>query len=355
MSRFLNPAHASLRAYVPGEQPQNREYVKLNTNESPYPPAPGVVAAIERGQAERLNLYPDPEAGDLMKKLAAFYGLAPENVMPGNGSDEILSILFMAFCDRARGVALPSISYGFYEVYADLFGVPAKKVPLEPDFSIDPADYWGLNRTIVIANPNAPTGIALSRAGIEGILRANPDCVVAIDEAYVDFGGESCVPLIPKYENLVVIHTYSKSRSLAGARLGYAMANASLIEDMNRIRYSLNPYNINRLTLAAGTAAIDAEPYYAARRAEIIRTRAWTKAALERRGFTVTDSRTNFLFAKSDRVSGLAYYAKLKEMGVLIRHFSKPEIADWNRITVGAPEEMEKLVEATDEILGGAI
>ena len=256
MSRFLNPAHVALKAYVPGEQPQNREYVKLNTNESPYPPAPEVIKIVEEGQAARLNLYPDPEAKDLMVKLAAFYGLKPGNVMPGNGSDEILSILFMAFCDRTRGVAFPNISYGFYEVYADLFGVPAKKVPLMSDFSIDPTDYYGLGRTIIIANPNAPTGISLSRAEIEEILKANPDSVVAVDEAYVDFGGESCVPLIPKYENLLVIHTYSKSRSLAGARLGYAMADAALIEDMNRIRYSLNPYNINRLTLAAGAAAI---------------------------------------------------------------------------------------------------
>lgn len=354
MSRFLNPAHASLKAYVPGEQPQNREYVKLNTNESPYPPAPAVIKTVEAGQAAHLNLYPDPEAKELMEKLAAFYGLAPENVMPGNGSDEILSILFMAFADRARGVAFPAISYGFYEVYADLYDVPAKKVPLKPDFTIDPADYYDLNRAIVIANPNAPTGIALSRAEIEGILKANPDTVVAVDEAYVDFGGESCVPLIPKYENLVVVHTYSKSRSLAGARLGYCMGDAALIEDMNRIRYSLNPYNINRLTLAAGAAALGAEPYYAARREEIKKTRARTKEELEKRGFSVTDSRANFLFAKSDRIPGADYYEKLKSMGILIRHFSKPEIADWNRITVGAPEEMERLIEATDQILGGA-
>jgi histidinol-phosphate aminotransferase len=353
MSRFLNPAHAALKAYVPGEQPQNREYVKLNTNESPYPPAPEVIKTVEAGQAARLNLYPDPEAKDLMNKLAAFYGLKPENVMPGNGSDEILSILFMAFADRVRGVAFPAVSYGFYEVYAELFGVPAMKIPLRPDFSVDPADYFSLTRTIVIANPNAPTGIALTRAEIEQILMANTDCVVAVDEAYVDFGGESCVSLIPKYENLLVIHTYSKSRSLAGARLGYCMGDAALIEDMNRIRYSLNPYNINRLTLAAGAAAIDADGYYAARRAEIQKTRAQTKAALEQRGFTVTDSRANFLFARSDRVSGADYYARLKEMGILIRHFSKPEIADWNRITIGAPEEMQKLIAATDEILGG--
>lgn len=354
MSRFLNPAHAALRAYVPGEQPQNRRYIKLNTNESPYPPAPAVISAIEAGQAAHLNLYPDPAAKELMAKLAAFYGLAPENVMPGNGSDEILSILFMAFADRARGVAFPSVSYGFYEVYADLFGVPAKRIPLKPDFSIDPADYADLKCTIVIANPNAPTGLALPPAQIERILRANPDCVVAVDEAYVDFGAESCVSLIPQYENLLVIHTYSKARSLAGARFGYCMAGAALIEDMNRIRYSLNPYNINRLTLAAGAAALDEDGYYAARRDEIIKTRARTQKELETRGFTVTDSRANFLFAKSDRISGAAYYEALKEMGILIRHFSKPEIADWNRITIGAPAEMEKLIAATDQILGGA-
>lgn len=353
MSRFMASEHASLAAYVPGEQPQDRRYIKLNTNESPYPPAPEVIRALDEAQAARLNLYPDPEAKELCETIAGFYGIRPENVMPGNGSDEILSILFMAFCGRETGVAFPAISYGFYEVYAELFGVPAKKVPLQADFTIDPADYCGIGRTIILANPNAPTGIALSRAQVETIVRANRDRVVAVDEAYVDFGGESCVPLIGKYENILIVHTYSKSRSLAGARLGYAMGSADLIADMNRIRYSLNPYNINRMTLAAGCAAIRADGYYQLRRRDVMDTRAWFAAEIQKRGFTATDSRANFLFVKSDRISGYDYYASLKDRGILIRHFTKPEIADYNRVTVGSPEEMRKLLAETDAILEG--
>lgn len=352
MSRFLSPERAGLRAYVPGEQPRDRRYVKLNTNESPYPPAPGVIAAIERAMTG-LNLYPDPDARALREKLADFYGLAPENILPGNGSDEVLSFLFLAFGDRARGAVFPAVTYGFYQVYADLYGVPARKIPLRPDFTINPADYDGRNGLIIIANPNAPTGIALPRAEIEKILLKNPESVVAVDEAYVDFGGESCVPLIGQYENLVVIHTFSKSRSLAGARLGYAMGHAALIADLNRVRCSLNPYNVNRLTLAAGAAAIDAHAYYEARQAEIIKTRGRTKAALMARGFAVTDSKANFLFAKSGRAPGGLLYKGLKERGVLIRHFPGPNIGDWIRITVGAPREMDEFISAVDQIMGG--
>lgn len=351
MSRFFNKDHVKLRAYVPGEQPQDGKYIKLNTNESPYQPAPKVLDAINRAQGERLNLYPDTEARALLGALADFYNVPRGWVIPGNGSDEILSFIFLAFADAARGVMYPEISYGFYEVYADLYNVKSVKIALNEDLTINPRDYYAAGRTVIIANPNAPTGIALARAEIEGIIRENPDNIVAIDEAYVDFGGESCVELTEKYDNLVVVQTYSKSRSLAGARLGYAIARPDLIADMNRIRFSLNPYNINRLTQSAGAAALSENDYYARKCADIVATREWAKAEYERRGFAVTKSRTNFLFVSSEKISGADYYERLKRKGALIRHFTMPKIVNWNRVTVGSPEQMRRLFELTDEIL----
>ncbi|MGI6239147.1 MAG: histidinol-phosphate transaminase [Christensenellales bacterium] len=351
MSRFLSPAHAALRAYVPGEQPRDRRYIKLNTNESPDPPAPAVIAALDKARIEGLNRYPDPEVRALRALLADANELAPENIVVGNGSDEILTIAYLAFCDRAQGVAFPDISYGFYAVYADLFGVPARTLPLQADFTIDPADYFGAGRTILLANPNAPTGLALSHAQIEAILRENPDHVVIIDEAYVAFGGESCAPLVKQYENLIVVRTFSKSHALAGARLGYALADRALIEDMNRIRYCINPYNVNALTARIGEAAVCAEKYYQKSIENIVRTRAAVKNELEMRGFICTDSRANFLFVRSDRLPGAAYYERLKERGVLIRRFGSPRIQDFSRVTIGSPEDMRAFLEATDRIL----
>jgi histidinol-phosphate aminotransferase len=247
----------------------------------------------------------------------------------------------------------PDISYGFYTVFAQLYGIKAKTVPLKEDFTIDPADYYDAKGAmVVIANPNAPTGLILPLTAIEQIVQHNPDSVVLIDEAYVDFGGESAIPLTKKYDNLLVVQTFSKSRSLAGARLGYAIGNASLIADLNKIRCSTNPYNVNRLTLAAGEAAIDTQPYYTENCKRIIETREKTAAALREMHFTVTDSRANFLFAKSDRISGEKLYLALKERGILVRHFTSPRIAEYNRITVGAPEEMQALLSAVRDILG---
>ena len=351
MSRFMSPRFVGLEAYTPGEQPQDQQYVKLNTNESPYPPSPAVVAAISAEEVSRLNLYPDPTGRALKEKLAALYGVKAENIFLSNGSDDILNFAFMAFCDSERGAAFPEISYGFYPVYADLYHVDCVKIPLKEDFTIDPKDYYGLNQTIVLANPNAPTGIALPRAEIEGILKANPNNVVIVDEAYVDFGGESCVPLIDQYENLLVVQTFSKSRQLAGARLGLAMGNAKLIADLNRVKFSLNPYNINRLTLKAGQAALEDTAYFDTTRAAIVKTRSWTRQQLEARGFTVLDSRSNFLFARTARQDGGTLYRKLKENGVLVRHFDAPRIANWLRVTIGTPEEMQALLAALDKIL----
>ena len=349
MSTFLNPNIEAMTAYVPGEQPRDKAYIKLNTNENPYPPAPSVVAAMNAGEVEDLRLYSDPTAKVLKEKLAKLYGLKPENVYVGNGSDEVLYFLFRAY--GQRGAAFPDISYGFYSVFAEICGIPATVIPLESDFSIDPEKYHGLDRLIVIANPNAPTGLSLSLDQIEGILKTNPNAVVAIDEAYVDFGGESACPLMAKYENLMVVRTFSKSRSMAGARLGYALGPAALIADLEKIKYSVNPYNVNRLTLRLGEATVDAEPYYQEKCAAIIRTREETAQKLKDLGVTVLPSRTNFLFLKSDKIGGRELYEKLKDRGILVRHFGNPRIADYIRLTIGTDGQMALCLDALRAIL----
>ena len=351
MSKFLSPTLAAVTPYTPGEQPQDQQYIKLNTNESPYLPSPAVIAAVSEHEVEKLRLYSDPACADLLKAAAAHFGLQPEQIMPGNGSDENLFFALRAFCDADHPLAYADITYGCYGVWCGLMHIPSHIIPLKEDFTLDPKDYYGLNQTIVLANPNAPTGIALPRAEIEGILKANPNNVVIVDEAYVDFGGESCVPLIDQYENLLVVQTFSKSRQLAGARLGLAMGNAKLIADLNRVKFSLNPYNINRLTLKAGQAALEDTAYFDKTRAAIMDTRAWTMQQLTDRGFTVLDSRANFVFASTDRISGGVLYKKLKENGILVRHFDAPRIENWLRITIGTPEQMQALMDAADKIL----
>ena len=352
MSKFLNARFGNLEAYVPGEQPRDMVYIKLNTNESPYPPAPSVLDAVNRAEVEKLRLYSDPECTVLREKLAALYGVGKKNIYLANGSDDILNFAFMAFCDGEHGAIFPEISYGFYQVFADLHGIPATRVPLCEDFSIDHRDYCGRDGMIVIANPNAPTGMTLSLAQIEEILQSNPDHVVLIDEAYVDFGGESCVSLIDRYPNLLVVQTFSKSRSMAGARLGFAIANAELIADLELIKYSTNPYNINRLTQIAGAATVDAEEYTRACCREIMETRAYTTAELEKLGFRVLPSCANFIFAESDRIEGGELYRRLKARGVLVRHFDKPRISNFNRITIGTRSDMDAFLRAVKEILG---
>ena len=351
MSRFLSPTLAAVTPYTPGEQPQDQQYIKLNTNESPYLPSPAVIAAVSEHEVEKLRLYSDPACADLLKAAAAHFGLQPEQIMPGNGSDENLFFALRAFCDADHPLAYADITYGCYGVWCGLMHIPSHIIPLKEDFTLDPKDYYGLNQTIVLANPNAPTGIALPRAEIEGILKANPNNVVIVDEAYVDFGGESCVPLIDQYENLLVVQTFSKSRQLAGARLGLAMGNAKLIADLNRVKFSLNPYNINRLTLKAGQAALEDTAYFEKTRAAIMDTRAWTMQQLTARGFTVLDSRANFVFASTERINSGVLYKKLKENGILVRHFDTPRIENWLRITIGTPEQMQALMDAVDKIL----
>ena len=349
MSRFLNQQYRAMEAYSPGEQPRDMQYIKLNTNESPYPPAPSVVAAMNAEQVELLRLYSDPTAKNLKEKLAGLYGVEPENVFVSNGSDEVLNFAFMAF--GGRGAAFPDISYGFYEVYAELYGIDAEKIPLEEDFSIDYRKYCSKNKMIVISNPNAPTGMTIPVWQIEEILKTNPDSLVLIDEAYVDFGGESCLPLIAKYDNLLVTRTFSKSRCLAGGRLGYAFANPAIIADLEKIKYSTNPYNINRLTLLLGEATVDAEGYYQEKCAQIQKTRAWTVEQLKDLGFTVLPSRANFIFARTEKMDGGVLYQTLKARGILVRHFTNPRICQFNRITIGTPQQMAALIDTVKEVL----
>lgn len=351
MSRFLSDRLLCLIPYTPGEQPQDFNYVKLNTNESPFEPSPEVIKALNSTEVSLLRLYSDPECKKTVKAIADFYGVESKNVVLGNGSDEILSFIFEAFCDKNTPVAFPDISYGFYEVFASLYGIKAHIIPLKEDYSLCADDYCGINETIVIANPNAPTGMAISLADIEKIASTNPNNVVVIDEAYVDFGGESAVELTRKYDNLIVVQTFSKSRQLAGARLGFAVANEALITDLNTVRFSTNPYNINRLTLLAGEAAIKDTAYFEKTRAQIIENRAYTVSELEKRNFTVLDSKTNFVFASHKTMGGEELYKGLKANGVLVRFFNKPRLDKFLRITIGTREQMDALLAALDKIL----
>ena len=349
MSRFLNQQYQSLEAYTPGEQPRDQQYIKLNTNESPYPPARSVVEAMTAEQVELLRLYSDPTAKNLKEKLAGLYGVKPENVFVSNGSDEVLNFSFMAF--GGGGVVFPDISYGFYEVFADLYAINAEKIPLEADFSVDYQKYCGKNKMVVIANPNAPTGMTIPVWQIEEIVKTNPDAVVVIDEAYVDFGGETCLPLVKTYDNLLVTRTFSKSRCLAGGRLGYAFASPEIIADLEKIKYSTNPYNINRLTLLLGEKTVEAEGYYQEKCREIEETRAWTVEKLEELGFEVLPSKANFIFVKTDKMDGGELYKTLKTKGILVRHFTNPRICQFNRVTIGTREQMQTFVNTVKEVL----
>lgn len=352
MSRFLNSKYQQLEAYTPGEQPTERKYIKLNTNESPYPPSPSVLEAVNSDEISCLNLYPDPMCRSLREDLATLFCVGCENVFVSNGSDDILDFSFMAFCDGSRiRVKFPEISYGFYSVYAKLHGIDYTALPLRADFTLNIDDYTANDATVVIANPNAPTGLSISLDDVEYIVKANPDNVVLIDEAYVDFGTQSAVGLTEKYDNLIVVGTFSKSRSMAGGRLGYAIANKELIDDLTKIKFSTNPYSINRLTLVAGKAALRDNGYYMDNCKKIIENREYVQGELRRMGFTVTDSKANFIFARSDRISGAELYERLKERGILVRHFSNDKIKEYNRITVGTREQMETLLSAISEII----
>ena len=350
MSRFFVDKYSKLVPYTPGEQPKDMNYIKLNTNESPFPPSKEVSEAVKE-EANKLQLYCDPVCTELTNKIAEIHGVSFDEVLATNGSDEILNFAFMAFCDNKNPIVFADITYGFYSVFADLNNIPYEIIPLKDDFSIDINDYIGLNKNIVIANPNAPTGRYLEKSDIEKIVSSNPNNIVIIDEAYIDFGGESACTLIHKYDNLLVTGTFSKSRSLAGGRLGFGIGNKDLISDLNTIKYSTNPYNVNRLTQIAGLKALENNSYYMDNCKTIINNREYTEKALTELGFYVIPSKANFVFAKSDKIDGEALYLKLKSKGILVRHFTKERIKDYNRITIGTMEQMNALIGAIKEIL----
>lgn len=350
MSRFFSGKYKSLVPYVPGEQPKEIKYIKLNTNESPFQPSKKALEYAKK-EAEHLELYSDPECRDLVKAASKHFGISENEILFTNGSDEILNFAFMAFCDETHPAVFPDITYGFYPVFANLNNVPYEEIQLKDDFSIDVDAFCGVNKTVFIANPNAPTGIALSLDQIEKIIKSNPDNIVVIDEAYVDFGTESAVKLIHKYDNLLVTQTFSKSRSLAGARLGFGIANENLIRDLNTVKYSTNPYNVNRMTMAAGVGSLLDGEYFEKNCKEIIKVREYTAEKLEEMGFTLTDSKANFLFAASKDIDGKTLYLKLKEKGILVRHFDKERLIQYNRITVGTKEQMNILLSAIKEII----
>ena len=350
MSRFFSKRFRSLVPYTPGEQPQDMKYIKLNTNESPFPPSPKVAEAV-LAESRKLELYSDPECKRLTKTLASLYGVSPSEVILVNGSDEVLNFAFMAFGDEEHPLAFADITYGFYPVFAELHRIPYREIPLGEDFSISADDYIGTNETIVIANPNAPTGKILPLSEIERIVSSNPNRMVIVDEAYIDFGGESAIGLVHKYDNLLVTQTFSKSRSMAGARLGFGIGNERLIADLHTIRFSTNPYNVNRMTEAAGVAALEENDYYLSNCQTIMQNRAYTTDALRELGFEVLDSYANFVFARSADIGGEALYLALKKRGILVRHFKKERIKDFNRITIGTAEQMQALIAAVKEIL----
>ncbi len=351
MSRFLLSRLNELTPYEPGEQPRDRQYIKLNTNENPFPPSPRVLDAISREAVSALNLYPDPTSQPLIVALAKENGVQAENVFVGNGSDEVLGFAFQAYADVAHPVAVPEITYSFYEVFAALYGAPVHKIPLNADWTLPVETLSRQNCFVALANPNAPTALAMPLENVERIVAGNPDHVVLIDEAYVDFGGKSCLPLLKRYDNLLIVRTFSKSRSLAGARLGYALGSKAIIDDLKRVKNSFHPYNINRLTMAAGVAALEDQAYFSACVSTVCRTRDEMAQALRERDFEVTESCTNFLFLSHPRLSGAELVQRLREKGVLVRYFATKLLSNHIRMSIGSVEEMRIVLDKIDEIL----
>lgn len=350
MSRFMSARHAALVPYTPGEQPKERKYLKLNTNESPFPPS-AKATEMAAAAAAGLQLYSDPECRELAAAAAKYFGIDRNRIIFSNGSDEVLNYAFMAFCDEDTPALFADITYGFYPVFANLNGVPYEEIPLKDDFSIDPEPYIGRKGTVFIANPNAQTGIELPTEEIERIVSAKTDSIVVIDEAYVDFGARSAVFLTEKYDNLLVVQTFSKSRSLAGARLGLAIGNEELIKDLETIRYSTNPYNVNSMSAAAGIGALLDDGYMKRNSDKIVEAREYTKRSLEGLGFRVTDSAANFVLAEHPLADGKLLYSRLKEEGVLVRHFDTERIRNWNRITIGSMEMMQSFIATLEKVM----
>lgn len=339
--------------YVPGEQPKESGIVKLNTNENPYPPAPGVRKILDETEISDLRLYPSPDAEVLIKAIADRYGLKTSQVFVGVGSDDVISMAFLTFFNSEKPVLFPDITYSFYDVWADVYRIPYRTMPLREDLTIDPADYMTENGGIIFPNPNAPTGVLESVEMIEDIVKANPDSVVMIDEAYIDFGGKSCLPLIERYDNLLVIQTYSKSRSMAGMRIGFAMGNEKLIKYMNDVKFSVNSYTMNTLSQVCGAESMKDEEYFRSAVERIIATRERSKKRLTELGFTFPDSMSNFIFAHPKNKSAQYVFEELKKRKIYVRFWDKPVIRDYLRISIGTDEEMDKLFAALEEILNG--
>ena len=339
--------------YVPGEQPQGSRLIKLNTNENPYPPAPGVCRALAQLDAAALRKYPDPAASRLVRALADRYGLAPEQVFTGVGSDDVLAMAFLTFFHSDRPVLFPDVTYSFYPVWAELFGIPYETCPLTGDFAIDPRDYDRPNGGVIFPNPNAPTGRGLALAQVEDILRHNQDAVVIVDEAYVDFGGESALPLLDRYGNLLVVQTFSKSRSMAGMRIGFAFGAPELICAMQDVKYSYNSYTMNLPAILAGEAAVRDEAYFRETVAKIVATREHAKERLAALGFSFPDSQANFLFIRHRSVPAEELYGALRANAIYVRYFRAPRTSEYLRVTIGTDAEMEALYAFLEEYLAG--
>ena len=337
--------------YTPGEQPNQPDMIKLNTNENPYPPAPGVEKALKEMDMDAMRLYPDPAAYDLVHAIAQMYSLKDEQVFVGVGSDDVLAMSFLTFFNSEKPVLFPDITYSFYDVWADLFKIPYERPALDENFHIKKEDYFRENGGVIFPNPNAPTGVEMPLEDVEEIIRHNQDVIVIVDEAYVDFGGKSALPLIEKYDNLLVVQTFSKSRSLAGMRIGYAFGNPELIKYLNDVKYSFNSYTMDRTTIAAGVASMEDKAYFEECCHKIITTREWTKAELRKLGFSFQDSRSNFIFATHESCPAKELFAALREKHIYVRYFPKDRIDNHLRITIGTDEEMKKLVEFLTEYL----
>ncbi len=349
MSRFLSKNYEKLVPYTPGEQ-VNEKVIKLNTNESPFPPSPRVKEVLSENVIDKLNLYSDPELKELRKAIAEQFDVTPDMVFCGNGSDDVLAFAIMGFCGAGGKLCCPEISYGFYPVYADIFGVELEQIPLKDDFSINVKDYIGKGKNIVIANPNAPTGLLIELEDVEKIVASNPDNLVIMDEAYIAFGGTSCMELVKKYDNLLVTRTFSKSHSLAGLRVGFGIGSKEIIDDLNKLKYSFNPYNLNTLSIKAAAAAIADNEYYNGNISKIIENRKKTTAQLKELGFECTDSKANFIFASHNKIPAAQIAAELRKRKILVRYFNKAKIDNYLRITVGSADEMQALVNAIKEI-----
>ena len=351
MSRFSTPELAGLTPYVPGEQPKNNgKLIKLNTNENPYPPGPAVSAALSEKAVDSLRLYPDPDCTKLREAIAESYGLRKENIYVGNGSDEVLAFIFKGLCPN--GAAFPDITYGFYPVFSDMFGVPCKEVQLRDDLSLSIEDYAGIKSTLFIANPNAPTGLTLSLCEIADLLKQDDQRLVVVDEAYVDFGCESAVKLIDIYDNLLIVQTLSKSRQLAGARVGLALGQKELIRDLDTLKFSFNPYSVNAIALAAAKASFKDDAWFKEHQRLVMEDRAYLSRELSALGFTLTDSKANFVFASPPAgLSGEEYFHQLRQRNIVVRWFNKTRIKNYVRITVGRRDQLEKLIEATRDML----